>query len=91
MRNNRTGKLDEAITGDGIYKMAKLYATSAGIRVEGLCLRALRTTAATNALEHNADIAYVQVWLGHANISTMRLFDRRRSRPQDCPTFRVSY
>ena len=30
---------------------------------------ALRATAATNALDHEADIAKVQEWLGHANIS----------------------
>ncbi len=46
---------------------------------------------ATDALDHDADIAYVQEWLGHANISTTRLYDRRKSRPEDSPTFRVSY
>lgn len=29
-----------------------------------------RATAATNALDHEADIAKVQEWLGHANIAT---------------------
>ena len=91
VRNNTTGTLDDAITGDGIYKMLKAYAAKAGIRVDGLCLHALRATAATNALEHAADIAYVQSWLGHANISTTRLYDRRRSRPEDSPTFKVEY
>ena len=91
VRNNRTGDLEKAITGDGIYKMAKAYALKAGVHVEGLCLHALRATAATNALEHEADIAYVQEWLGHSNISTTRLYDRRRSRPEDSPTFKVSY
>jgi site-specific recombinase XerD len=52
---------------------------------------ALRTTAATCALEHNADIAKVQEWLGHANISTTRVYDRRGSKPEDSPTFRVAY
>lgn len=33
----------------------------------------LRATAATNALDHSADIAKVQEWLGHANISTTRI------------------
>ena len=47
--------------------------------------------AATNALEHEADIARVQDWLGHANVSTTRLYDRRARRPEDSPTFRVSY
>ena len=89
--NNRTGKLHESITGDGVYKMLKKYAAKAGITMEGLCLHALRATAATNALEHQADIAYVQSWLGHANISTTRLYDRRKSRPEDSPTFKVNY
>ncbi len=91
VRNNTTGVLDEAITGDGVYKMVKRYALKTGVHVEGLCLHALRATAATNALEHSADIAFVQGWLGHANISTTRLYDRRRSRPEDSPTFKVSY
>jgi hypothetical protein len=26
-------------------------------------------------------------WFGHANISTTRLYDRRKSRPEDSPTF----
>jgi integrase len=28
---------------------------------------------------HNADIAQVQKWLGHTNIATTRLYDRRQS------------
>jgi integrase len=30
----------------------------------------MRATAATNALSNEADIAKVQEWLGHANVST---------------------
>ena len=52
---------------------------------------ALRATAATNALDHQADIAKVQEWLGHANIATTRIYDHRRTRPEDSPTFKVSY
>ena len=52
---------------------------------------ALRATAATNALDHEADIAKVQEWLGHANIATARLYDRRRMRLEDSPTFKVAY
>jgi integrase/recombinase XerD len=33
----------------------------------------------------------VQEWLGHADISTTRMYDRRKSRPEDSPTFKVSY
>jgi integrase len=52
---------------------------------------ALRATAATNALDHQADIAKVQEWLGHANIATTRIYGHRRTRPEDSPTFKVAY
>jgi len=91
VKNNVDGALDKAMTGNGVYEMVKYYGRKAGITLDGLCLHALRATAATNALEHQADIAYVQTWLGHSNISTTRLYDRRKSRPEDSPTFKVSY
>lgn len=91
VKNNVTGDLSRGITGDGIYRMLKRYGKEAGIKLDGLCLHALRATAATNALEHSADIAYVQSWLGHANISTTRLYDRRNVRPEESPTFKVAY
>ena len=80
----------QPLTGDGIYKLVRKYASLAGITMERI-VHALRATAATNALEHEADIARVQDWLGHANVSTTRLYDRRARRPEDSPTFRVSY
>jgi integrase len=57
----------------------------------GFSPHALRATAATNALDHGADIARVQEWLGHASVSTTRLYDQRHSRPEESPTFRVEY
>ena len=57
----------------------------------GIGAHALRATAATNALDHQADIAKVQEWLGHANIATTRIYDHRRTRPEDSPTFKVAY
>jgi site-specific recombinase XerD len=51
----------------------------------------LRATAATHALDNGAGIAKVQEWLGHADISTTRRYDRRKSRPEDSPTFKVNY
>lgn len=36
-------------------------------------------------------IAKVQEWLGHANGSTTRLYDRRKSKPEDSPTLHVKY
>jgi site-specific recombinase XerD len=88
LRGRSTGT---GISADGIYALVGKYAKAAGIEVAGLGVHGLRATAATNALEHEADIAKVQVWLGHANISTTRIYDRRQMRPEDSPTFRVKY
>jgi site-specific recombinase XerD len=89
---NPGGNLDKAMTGVAIYTcVVKRYAKQANIDVDGFCVHSLRATAATNALEHQADIAKVQEWLGHSNISTTRLYDKRKSRPEDSPTFKVRY
>ena len=95
VRNNRTAeKLDRPLDPASVYRnIVRQYGLETGIssEVNGLCVHSLRATAATNALSHEADIAKVQEWLGHANVSTTRLYDRRKSRPEDSPTFRVSY
>lgn len=92
VRNNRTGSLEKALHPESVYRdIVKLYAKQVGITTPGFCVHSLRATAATNALENQADIAKVQEWLGHANVSTTRLYDRRNSRPEDSPTFRVAY
>jgi integrase/recombinase XerD len=56
-----------------------------------LCASTAAPGFATNALGHEADIAKVQEWLGHANISTTRIYDHRRTRAEDSPTFKVAY
>jgi integrase/recombinase XerD len=92
VKNPRTGKITGAITPGGIYASVVVrYMDQVGITGENMGPHALRATAATSALEHNADIAKVQEWLGHASISTTRVYDRRGSKPEDSPTFRVVY
>jgi integrase/recombinase XerD len=48
---------------------------AAALKIDATCFgpHVLRATAATNALEHEADIAMVQECLGHANIATTRI------------------
>ena len=89
---NANGGLEGALTGHAVYKdVVRKYAKQLGIKLGAVCVHGLRATAATNALDHEADIAKVQEWLGHSSIATTRLYDRRAMKPEDSPTFKVSY
>ncbi len=88
IRNNRTGRIDKALDPDMVYRLVRGYSAQLGFEIGA---HALRATAATNALDHQADIAKVQEWLGHANIATTRIYDHRKTRPEDSPTFKVNY
>ena len=78
----------KAISSDGVYKLVRGYSAALGFQVGA---HALRATAATNALDHGADMGMVQEWLGHASISTTRMYDRRKGRSDESPTFKVAY
>ena len=92
VRAPRAGALASALTPGSVYAdIVVRYMNQVGICGDNMGPHALRATAATNALEHQADIAKVQQWLGHASISTTRVYDRRGSRPKDSPTFKVAY
>ncbi|MEI6318771.1 MAG: site-specific integrase, partial [Pseudomonadota bacterium] len=88
LHRSRAEGAANALTSDGLYKIVRGYSSALGFRIGA---HALRATAATNALDHQADIAKVQEWLGHANITTTRIYDHRKTRPEDSPTFKVSY
>ena len=82
--NNRTGTLDKHLDPGSIYRnIVMKYAKLTGIAAEavGVCVHSMRATTVTNALSNEAYIAKVQEWLGHANVSTTRLYDRRKTRP----------
>jgi integrase len=85
-------RTDRPLTHGAVYhRVLRKHAKAAGIDERSFGPYALRATAATNALDRGADLGKVQEWLGHANVSTTRLYDRRRSRPEDSPTFRAAY
>jgi integrase len=76
---NRTGHLNKPLQPDSIYHDVVLkYAREVGIteKVHGFCVHSLKATAGTNALEHGADIAEVQVWMGHANVPPLSQYLR---------------
>ena len=77
------GKTDRPLTHGALYHcVLRKHAGAAGIGTGSFGPHALRATAATNALDRGADLGKVQEWLGHANVSTTCLYDRRRSRPE---------
>ena len=91
--NNRAGELDRAFDPGSVHhnvvlKFGRETGVSVSTEVKGCECYSPRITAATNALAHEADIAQVQEWLGYANLTTARLYDRRKMRPEDSPTFR---
>src|SRR5262245_33661684 len=88
VKNNRTKTLAKPLHPTSVYQdIVKRYAREVGLidAVPGICVHSMRATAATNALSNNADIAKVQEWLGHADISTTRMYDKRQPRPEDSP------
>lgn len=66
--------VNKALSSRAVLKIIKQYGAEAGIsiNVDSFCVHALRATAITNALDHEADMAKVQEWVGHAKISTLR-------------------
>jgi integrase/recombinase XerD len=79
--NNRTGTLSKNVDPGPIYcNIVIKYAEGTGIATKavGVCVHSKR---ATNALSNEADIAKEKERLGHANVSTNRLYDRRKMRP----------
>ena len=88
LHHNRGEGATAAMEPDGVYRIVRTYSKALGFEIGA---HALRATAATNALDHQADIANVQEWLGHANIATTRIYDYRRTLPEDSPTFKVAY
>ena len=72
-------------------QVVRYYMIKADLDGPGYCVHSARATAITNTLDHGADMATVQKWAGHSNISTTRLYDRRKDRAEDSPSYKVSY
>lgn len=87
----RAGAPGAPLVRQRIRDLIERYAQEAGLPVNACRPHSLRATAATNALEHGADIAKVQDWLGHANPATTRLYDKRNDRPEESPSFLIQY
>ena len=56
VKTNSGGGLNNAITPDGVYRLVRAYSVELGFKIGA---HSLRPTAATNALDHQADITKV--------------------------------
>ena len=76
---------------NGIDRILRKYAEQAvGIKT-GYSAHSMRATFATIALENDAKIEEVQRAMGHADISTTRLYDRRGHNPEKAASFFANY
>lgn len=76
---------------DLIDKLVRKY-TKLAIGVErGFSAHSCRATFGTTALLQGAALEDVQEAMGHADISTTRLYDRRGSNPERSAAFKVNY
>ncbi len=89
--NNTAAKTNKGLSPNAVYELVIAYGLKVGIQTGHFSTHSLRATAATNALNNREDIRKVQLWLGHANVSTTAMYDKRENRPEDSPTYRVRY
>jgi site-specific recombinase XerD len=76
---------------DAIDRILRKYAKRALGVTTGYSAHSMRTTFATTALENAANIEEVQYAMGHADVSTTKLYDRRGHNPEKAAAFFATY
>jgi site-specific recombinase XerD len=87
----RTTTLRRHLHPDGIDRVLRKYAKVALGCKQGYSAHSMRATFATTALANGADIEEVQYTLGHAEISTTKLYDRRGHNPEKAAAYFANY
>ena len=76
---------------DAVDRILRKYARKMGVMKTGYSAHSMRTTFATTALENAANIEEVQYAMGHADVSTTKLYDRRGHNPERAAAFFANY
>ena len=87
----RTRKLsDRPMRQSDVHRMVRRREREAGIQTPIGC-HSFRATGITTYLQNGGTLEKAQYMANHASARTTRLYDRRKSRPEDSPTFKVEY
>lgn len=81
---------DGRLTRLSIYNIFKQAVKRAAID-GSFSTHSARATFATESLNNGSLLEHVQSALGHANITTTQMYDRRKTLHRDSPTLRVRY
>ena len=73
-----------------IYNIFKQAVKRSGVSGD-YSTHSARATFATESLNNGSLLEHVQSALGHANITTTQMYDRRKTLHRDSPTLRVRY
>jgi site-specific recombinase XerD len=81
---------DRAMSAIDMCRMVKRRMRNAGLPAQ-LSPHSFRVTSITDLLAQGVALEDVQYLAGHSDPRTTRLYDRRQSRPEESPTFKVEY
>jgi integrase/recombinase XerD len=87
--NYRRGTTDAVLTTNAVCQLIRIHGKQIGVSVDRFGPHSARTTAATKLLNAGADIAKAQERLSYANLSSTRIYDHRKTRTENSPTFGV--
>lgn len=84
-----TDKIDRRLSRRNVGYLFNKYAKKAGI--EGITPHSARATFITQALENNCPIEAVQKSVGHSQIKTTQMYDKRAVKYRESASFAVRY
>jgi integrase len=74
-----------------VNRLFKRWCKETGIPFTQFSSHSMRTTAATRALKSGAPVENVRYMLGHADIRTTLLYDKRQQSPENAASFLTNY